>query len=230
MVVGGNMERWISRKWERRIATASAIIGLPGSIASALQIMDNLPKLMHCVWSAARTEPQCAAIRTGVLQLAWIGMWTWRGVSVLLLFVGIALLVSSFLPRPTDRPSRLERSMRRAIARETLRRQLADLVTLREDGAELRRRYKKPKPRVWGSIGLATPIEPVAYDGFEFDAWSGRVLTVLKGIDPPEFERYFQQCVGAPHGVERMTCYRERLDTIIKKLRWRFRWRYFLRR
>lgn len=182
-------------KWMERAAALSSLLGLPGLIALTRDYAPSLP------------------------ELRWL-TWPWRNVSLAFLVVGILGLLVSFRPRGPIDLSRLQHSTRVKTERARLRRQIADLRALRADGAELRSAYRKREPVNRGSIGLATPMESISYDGFEFDGWSGRVLTILKQIRVSEFEGYFQQCVETREAVARMTCYQERLNWIIRRLQW----------
>ena len=116
---------------------------------------------------------------------------------------------------------RLARELRQERERERSKRDVQDLKTLLESGrlalAKLEREPERPKPS--GSIGLATPVLPVRYRGFEMDEWSGYVIQKLKTMEPAELERYFAECVQTRKPVERGRCYLDHLEKIISRLR-----------
>jgi hypothetical protein len=116
--------------------------------------------------------------------------------------------------------TRLARELRREREGERRQRDINDLETLLESGrlalAKLERETERPRPS--GSIGLATPLLPVTYRGFEVDEWSGYVIRKLKTMEPAELERYFVECVETRNPVERGRCYLGHLEKIISQL------------
>jgi|SRR5947209_6409738 len=124
--------------------------------------------------------------------------------------------------------------LRRERERERRERDIRDLETLLESGRPLLARLEREpeRPRPSGSIGLASPVLPVTYRGFEMDEWSGLVVQKLKGMEPRELESYFVECNRLPEPLERGRCYVSHLEGIIGRFRRRRRRGFiaFLRR
>jgi hypothetical protein len=129
--------------------------------------------------------------------------------------------------------TRIEWALARAHDREQALRDISELDALLTTGrgihmaqlksqlkaAELEATRRLHALRAGSTAPLAVPVEP--YPGQEGDEWSGSVLFKLKTMTPPALAEYFQACVAAERddAFKRMSCYLERLETIIAELR-----------
>ena len=205
-------------KWSGRLAAILSILGLPGTIVSMIESTGKLWMMAECARAA-----DCSLARFASAELRWFGLWSWRGVSLLLFGIGLGLFVLWLRHRPVDRLTRLERK----TARARLHDQIAELLKLQEEGNVLRRAYRPREPRIDRRLpAMVTPIEDIRPDGHEFYDWSGPVLWVLKRVGLKDIENYFQQCLDAEGALPRMICWQKRLDGIITRLRRRLVFSY----
>lgn len=133
-------------------------------------------------------------------------------------FMEAQRLISQGVPLPTKSP---HISLWLEVKLERDQRNLAELGSMLEEGISLRDslRHEVRHEQLPGRIGPASPMEPIAYHGYEMDAWSGQVVGKLKTMKDSSFATYFSGCVEISQPQERAECYLKRLSAIIEQLR-----------